>query len=254
MSEINPARCLARKKKFQAGYAPKNLLKSERLIDDAIEQLVGWLDKLSKTGEIVDLGRWFNYTAFDIVGWMTFSSPFGFLAEGRDIRGSIANSRQVMLYVAVAGYFRRINNMTLANPIIDGWNLTPSQHILDTSRRAVRATQGRPITGTDMLSRWLRTKEENPESHYDEKEIEAAGISAIGAGADTVTIALESFFHNILRTPEHLDRLRDEIDTAQSQGKLSKVLTYEQTQELPFLRACVCCCYQPASPDGTISD
>ena len=93
MSEIIPARCLARKKKLQASYAPKNILKSERLIDDAIEQLRSWLDKLWKAEEPLDLGRWFNYTAFNIVGWLVFSSPFGFLAQGRDIRGSIANAR-----------------------------------------------------------------------------------------------------------------------------------------------------------------
>ncbi|SLM34900.1 benzoate 4-monooxygenase cytochrome p450 [Lasallia pustulata] len=117
-------------------------------------------------------------------------------------------------------------------------------HIFDTSRRAIRsrsviqASKEKP-TEDDMLDRWLRTKQEHPESHYDEMEIETAGTSAIGAGADTTSAALQAFFYHLLRSPEHLDRLRQEIDTAQSQGKLSKIVSYEDVQELPFLRACV---------------
>ena len=247
MSEVNPVHCTTRKKKLQAGYAPKTILKREHLLDDTIEQLEGWLDKLSKAEEIVELGRWFTYTAFDIVGWMVFSSPFGFLAEGRDIQGSIANTRQLSLYIPLAGYFPRIHNITLGNPIIDGWNLSPSQHIYDTSRRAIRsrstikASKEKPITKDDMLNRWLRTKQEHPESLYDEMEIETAWTSAIGAGADTTSAALQAFFYHLLRSPEYLARLRQEIDTAQYQGKLSKIVSYEDVQELPFLRACVCC-------------
>lgn len=57
MSEVNPVHCTTRKKKLQAGYAPKSALKREHLLDDTIEQLEGWLDKLSKDEELFELGR-----------------------------------------------------------------------------------------------------------------------------------------------------------------------------------------------------
>ena len=245
MAETDPTKCIARKKKFQAGFTPKNILISERLLDSAAEQLEGWLDKLAKAREAVEIGRWINYTAFDILGLVVFSEPFGFLAEGRDINGSIANARQLEVYIPVVGYFQWIHDMTVGNPIIDNWNLTPSHHIFDTARRAIKTSKEKPITGYDMMGRWLRWQQDNPDVHYEKTEIEAMAASVLSAGADTISATLQSLLYHLIRSPKHLERLRQEIDIAQSQTNPSKALSYDETQKLPFLRACVC---SPGNP------
>jgi hypothetical protein len=42
-----------------------------------------------------------------------------------------------------------------------------------------------------------------------------------------------------LRKPEDLARVRAEVDKARAEGKLSKVVSYAEARELPFLQACV---------------
>jgi hypothetical protein len=43
----------------------------------------------------------------------------------------------------------------------------------------------------------------------------------------------------LLRSPEDLARVRAEIDKASEEGKLSRVVSYAEARELPFLQACV---------------
>jgi hypothetical protein len=44
--------------------------------------------------------------AFDVIGEVVFSKPFGFLEQGKDIGNAIQNSLALSAYISVAGYFR----------------------------------------------------------------------------------------------------------------------------------------------------
>ena len=239
MSEVNPKRRVERAKNVASGYALSNIIKSEPYIDSTIELLEKRWDELSQENKPVEFDKWFNYMAFDIVGEVTFSSRFGFLESGRDIGGAIANSRVLTLYVTIAGYFQWLHRLTLGNPLIAYFNLTPSQHIFDTCLTAVNARRKNPNTRMDMMEQWLGTLKAHPD-RFEEKELHAVATATIGAGADTISATLQAFWYNLLRQPQHLSKLRAEIDSANAQGKLSKVVSYAEAQDLPFLQACVC--------------
>jgi cytochrome P450 len=63
--------------------------------------------------------------------------------------------------------------------------------------------------------------------------------NAYNAGADTVGATAQAFVYYLLRHPNYLQRLRDEIDTAQDRDELSPMVQYNEAQRLPFLQACV---------------
>jgi hypothetical protein len=234
MSEVDPKRQVSRAKNITSAYTLTNLLQAEKHMDRLIELLETRLGELADRKMPVEFDKWFNYMAFDMVGEMTFSSSFGFLESGKDIGGAIANTRALTLYTAVAGFFYTVHRMTLGNPLVTKLGLMPSQHIFDTTLRAIERRKENPEVRFDMLEHWKQTLAQHPD-RMEENELYGVTNMTIGAGADTISATLQAFFYYLIRYPVHLDKVKAEISNANT----SKVVSYGETQNLPFLRACV---------------
>lgn len=89
------------------------------------------------------------------------------------------------------------------------------------------------------MQRWLDVRAKYPD-RMAESELFAAAVGNIGAGADTVGTTAQALVYYLLRHPEYLQRVRDEIDAVQVRGELSAIVQYHEAQNLPFLQACVC--------------
>jgi cytochrome P450 len=63
--------------------------------------------------------------------------------------------------------------------------------------------------------------------------------SNVTAGSDTTAIVLRTIFYNLLRYPETLEALMAELRKAADDGELSPVVTWKQSQRLPYLKAVV---------------
>ncbi|MCJ1402685.1 hypothetical protein MMC11_005906 [Xylographa trunciseda] len=238
MSETDPKRRVERARTVASAYTLSNIIKSEPYIDNAISLLETRLDELANSEKPVEFENWFNYLAFDIVGEVAFSRTFGFLEQGKDVGGAIANSRILTIYVAVMGYFQWLHRLTLGNPLVEKWGLTPNQHIFDTSKRAVLSRQKNPDVRFDMMEQWLQTRKLYPD-RLSENEMYGVVNATVGAGADTISTTLQAFWYHLLRHPQYLAKLRAEIDGAASEGKLSKIVSFAEAQQLPFLQACI---------------
>jgi cytochrome P450 len=59
------------------------------------------------------------------------------------------------------------------------------------------------------------------------------------AGADTTSIMTTAMLYHLLKNPSSLARLRKEVDDAVAEGRISKYVTWKESQTLPFLEACV---------------
>lgn len=60
----------------------------ENRFDAALDMLFAQLDaRFVRTSEVFDLGQWIQMFAFDAMGMLTFSEPYGFLESGQDIGG-----------------------------------------------------------------------------------------------------------------------------------------------------------------------
>jgi hypothetical protein len=213
-------------------------LRSERHIDGLIALLEKRLTGLAMENKPVESDKWFNYLAFDAISEVTFSKAFGFLETGTDVGGSIENSRILTFYVAVMGYFQIIHRLTLGNPLIRKLDLTPSQHIFDTVRRAVTARKSNPDKRADMLEQWMLQLREHPE-RFEENELYGVSNGTVGVSANTISATLQAFWYYHLRSPQDLARVREEIDEAAAAGELSPVVNYAESRDLPFLLACV---------------
>ncbi|KAH8764225.1 cytochrome P450 [Diaporthe sp. PMI_573] len=211
MSEPDPKRKVERSKTFAAGFAQSSLLRSEDVISGTISQLLDYMDRYAQREEPMDLDKFFTYTAFDIVGEMLCSKPFGFLREGKDLH-----------YIAV-------------NPIMTWLSLTLASWLGETALAAVEDRMARPVENFDMLSHWLKYMDENP-GKVTTREIMSQATNITAAGSDTTSSLLQSIFYHFLKNPATLEKARAEVAQIQN---TDRVLPFSAVWELPYLQACI---------------
>lgn len=68
-------------------------------------------------------------------------------------------------------------------------------------------------------------------------EIVAEVSIMLNAGSDTTAIAMNNVMYQLLKNPDKLARLREEIDSALEPGEV--VAPYDKVKHLPYLRACL---------------
>ncbi|RDW63261.1 hypothetical protein BP6252_10806 [Coleophoma cylindrospora] len=232
-------------KNLAAGYSLTNVIKTEPYINAALQLLATQLDRLSALNEPVKFEQWFNYLAFDILGEATFSQSFGFLEAGKDLGDTVANNVFLRLYISILGHFPWAHDYLLANPLIEFFNITPSMHVFDTCLAAIKSRSKSNDVRKDMLELWKEQLRKYPD-RMEEKEILTNAVGNLGAGADTVSSVLQALVYYMIGDPEMLEMLQEELDEA----NLAAVPTYEETQKLPILQACIKETYRFHTPVG----
>jgi cytochrome P450 len=238
MSELDPARHIQKTRSLSAGFSLSNISKTEPYIDNVLSLFKTRFDELSDSGAPVEFQQWFSFFAFDVLGEVTFSKSFGFVESGTDIRNAIANTGSLVYYISIMGNYIWFHNLTLGNPLFSRLGLQPNSHIFDTCLIAVDKRQNNPEVRHDMMQRWLDVRESHPD-RLSERDIFAAAVANIGAGAETISTAAQTVIYNLLRHPDYMKRAQSEIDAAQSRGELSPLIQYSEAAKLPFLQACV---------------
>ena len=94
----------------------------------------------------------------------------------------------------------------------------------------------------DLLSQFLKAKEESPDFFHDGRVLTMA-VSMAFAGSDTTAISLSAVFYYLLKNPRCYQKLLEEIITALDNGSLedrpSGLVTWAESQKLPYLDACI---------------
>lgn len=234
MSEPDPKRKVERSKTFASGFAQSSLLRSEDVISGTISQLLDHMDRYEQSKEPMELDKFFTYTAFDIVGEMLCSKPFGFLKEGKDVNNAIATNFFFQELVTWASHLRELHYIAV-NPIMTWLSLTPASWLGETAFAAVRDRMARPVNNFDMLSHWLKYVDENP-NKATTRDIMAQATNVTAAGSDTTSSLLQSVFYHLLRNPKTLEAARAEVAQIQNSDR---VLPFSAVRELPYLNACI---------------
>lgn len=234
MSEPDPKRKVERSKIFALGFAQSNLLRSEDAISGTISQLLDHMDGYAQRKEPMELDKFFTYTAFDVVGEVLCSKPFGFLKEGKDVNNAIATNFFFQELVTWASHLRELHYIAVS-PLMTWLSLTPASWLGETAFAAVKDRMARPVERFDMLSHWLKYVEQNP-GKASTREIMSQATNVVGAGSDTTSCLLQSIFYHFLRNPETMARARAE---ALQVGSEDRVFPFSAVRELPYLQACI---------------
>jgi cytochrome P450 len=149
------------------------------------------MDRFAQQHEPMHLDKFFSYTTFDNAGEAIFSKSFGFIRAGKDLGGSIANSRTLNRYVGIAGYYVWIHRLFVANPVITWSGLLPMGHLFKTSMEALKQRKAAPDARFDIAAHWLKTHQENP-NLLSYRDIEAQTATSVAAGSDTLSCKSEN--------------------------------------------------------------
>lgn len=218
-----------------------NVLQYEPHITRTIERLLEWMEKYSRNKAPMSLDEFFAYATFDVVGEVVFARPFGFLEEGTDIGNSVANSETLSFIAASASFFPRLRNLLISNPFMTWLGILPMGHVFNTTMTAVKEREKNFDSNSQfvIVDHWLRTLRQQPD-RLNVRNVYAQATNNVGAGADTVNSALQSFFYHLLRNPVILEKARKEVDDAVFDGRCtSSVVSFSDAQQLHYVQACI---------------
>lgn len=218
-----------------------NVLQYEPHITRTIELFLDWMEKYSRNKAPMSLEVFFAYTTFDVIGEVVFARPFGFLEKGADIGNSIANSEMLSFIAASASFFPRLRNALISNPFMTWLGILPMGHVFNTTMTAVKERERNSDSNSQfvIVDHWLRTLRQQPD-RLNARNVYAQATNNVGAGADTVNAALQSFFYHLLRNPVTLEKARKEVDDAVNNGRCtSSVVSFSDAQQLLYVQACI---------------
>ncbi|KAJ8058504.1 hypothetical protein OCU04_012690 [Sclerotinia nivalis] len=227
-------------------YSMSNLVSFERFVDSSIERLCSQLEKSYAEGahsQHCDLSFWLQAFVFDTLGELTFSQPYGFVEQGKDIEGIMGDIWSHFERVSLVGQMPWIDTFLRINPLLSKLRPKPVSPIAKFSmariqERKMRGEQGASaVNDRDLLSRFIAAQAQNPGTPPFALFSWIAGN--ITAGSDTTATVLRSLFYYLLKNPATLEILMSEIAMARKAGLLSNPPTWKETQDLRYLDACV---------------
>ncbi|KAI6088688.1 cytochrome P450 [Hypoxylon rubiginosum] len=249
-----------------SAFAMSALVQYEPFVDNTTKLFLKQTEKLfAGNSSGCNFTQWLQFYAFDVIGEITYSKRHGFVEKNEDIDGIVSYLGNLFLYVAPIGQIPWLDLVFLKNPIylklsqwgfIDatfpvarfarqrmaerlGPNLSgdPSKPLLPVS------TEGKAeVKSPDLLSKFLAAQDARPDFMNDVL-VQTMAVSMAFAGSETTAISLASVFYYLLRNPSALAALRTELDDAAASGLFSDcdsgLVTWAESQKLPYLDACI---------------
>ena len=99
-------------------YSLSSLKGYEPYIDETIDKLIVVLDKHGAENAPINMTRWTQFWAFDVMSKLAFGESLGFLEQGYDFNGMIAAQRENFRYISVANNFPFYDTLTKRNPFL----------------------------------------------------------------------------------------------------------------------------------------
>jgi cytochrome P450 len=223
-------------------YSLDQLKKLEPGVDTAISLFIDRLGEVTKNGESVDMSKWAQLFAFDVIGEVTFSKPFGFLAAGKD-DGSFQAIDEALVSASWIGqvpwlYWWHDRLM----PVIGNWLGVNNRNgsLRQFAAKECEARKSRPSDRKDILSSLFAVKEAKPQE-FDDNSVLSMASSNIFAGSDTTGISIGAVMYNLCKNPQCKQKLLQEIDETIRREGLDghKNLPFEAGFAMQYLQACI---------------
>jgi len=257
----------ARKRKvLSSAYALKNLETWEYKVADKTERLIRHIDKVCTEplapGMVrpdpkdltLDYRAWTNFFTLDAIADIGLSERLGFLDKGDDL--CIAQKKDGTTYEV---HLREALYPTACKQSLILWNydwypiLNKLVNVIPFYGRMQKSSDNWDAIvwrrATERLKRYqageklddffqalMEDKNGNP-NNLEWGEIVAEVNIMINAGSVTTSIAMTNVLYQLLKNPESLRKLREEVDAVLDPDEV--VAPYDKVKHLPYLRACL---------------
>ncbi|RYO80320.1 hypothetical protein DL764_009911 [Monosporascus ibericus] len=196
-------------------FTPANAPAYEGHVNEVLAVLEQKLDsKFLNNHEIFNLGEWLQFFAFDVMGTLTFSRRYGFLENGKDVNGMLST---IVDFMRKSAPVPQLDWLLRKNRVGDWFQRTfvsqPSLSILLFIAKAIKEKKEKP---SKAPTTWT--------------------FSNVIAGSDSVGTVMRTTMFNLLRYPNTLQKLYQELVDADVSGPYPK---YSEVRNLPYLDACI---------------
>lgn len=117
-----------------------------------------------------------------------------------------------------------------------------TERLTEIERSKAKGFEEFPDRRGDLLSMFLKAKDERPEFFNDEKVLTMA-VSMAFAGSETTAISLAAVFYFLLKHPNCYQKLMKELEEGVQNGKIesrpTRLVSWTESQNLPYLDACI---------------
>nr|ACD39760.1 cytochrome P450 [Hypomyces subiculosus] len=218
------------------GFSAATFQKQEPLLKGYVDLLLSELKKRCEGGQkLIDIQTWYSFTAFDIIGDLTFGESFGSLDSGGHHPWA-SLIFETTRFVILANCLKRINRAFLPvllfiTPKGFGRRLKENQQLTDAKiakRRALGAS--RPDYMTAMLGN------DEKGAKLSDTEITSNCTALILGGAETISSALSGTTYYLTKNPEAMAKVIEEVRSAFSS---EDEITLTGTGHLKYLNAVI---------------
>ena len=245
-----------------SAFSMSTLVQYEPMVNEVLDLFLSQTARIyAQPNQPCDFAKWLQFFAFDVIGQITYSKSHGFVETNSDVDGMIAYLARLFSYVAPVGQMPWLDLLFLKNPLLlllDKWGVKLTAFPITTfakNRMAERLSAPPSPTATpsdskpaaasqhvDLLSKFLAAQTTNPDTMTDARVLTMA-VSMAFAGSETTAISLSAVFYHLLRNPKCYARLQTELNDAvtsnQIQNRPNGLITWAESQTLPYLDACI---------------
>ncbi|KAI1818680.1 cytochrome P450 [Poronia punctata] len=231
-SERHPKEHARMRKALSNAFSTKSLLEQEAVINENVNAFVARLGRDGTTEKGLNMTKWFEMIAFDILGEMSFGESFGSVAQGHPHAWSEMFTEHLFAITVIDMLRRYPLFVTLGKLLLPLTTNLREKHTRlsrDKVARRLDTETGR----ADFLS-LLINKVKTGEMQMEELTAHASTLTV--AGGETVATFLASATYYLLNTPSTLSRLQAEVRGA---FKSYDEINSTRAQQLPYLQAVI---------------
>ncbi|KAK5629290.1 hypothetical protein RRF57_005005 [Xylaria bambusicola] len=236
------------RRQLQSTYSMTSLVSYEPYVDQCADIFSRRLAEMGEEGVAVNMGHWMQCYAFDVIGQITYGERIGFLDHGVDIGGMMRAIESSLAYGTLMGIYARFHRFAFAvmsflagkkgagREFIE--RLSKSRIAEEQDKRKAAGLEGKQagIGAEPFVSKFLAKYERDPET-FSMAHVMAGCTANMAAGSDTTGVTLSAILYFLLKHPECLRKLREEIEEYRAKGLLSDSFAFKETQQMPYLQA-----------------
>ncbi|KAK6206423.1 hypothetical protein LQW54_007716 [Pestalotiopsis sp. IQ-011] len=228
----DPAEHAVQRRQLAHAFSTKSLRGQEGIVQGYLDQFVDQMGKLSVEKGSVEVGEAFNWLTFDIIGDLAFGESFGAVASGKT-HFWVEVIMSSFFVMTLSNLRKRIPAMTLALPFLIPMSFLSNvkKHKALTLEKTRKRISLGDMGRDDFFSNLLKT-----DGALDEQYLSNQANVLIVAGSETTATFLGAVTYFLLKNPESLAKLRQEV-----RGTFP---TYDQINgdtatSLPYLEAVI---------------
>ena len=225
------------RKSLSHAFSEKALRDQEPLMKVYIDLMIEKLKDVAESREKTDMMKWYNLTTFDIIGDLAFGDSFDGLknAKYHDWVGSIFKSVKLIPFLRISADYPIITRLAMA---LMPESLTKAR---DDNEKYARDTVMKRVNDENQHGRGdfmdSMLKHRGEKDGLTDNELVSNGAILILAGSETTATLLSGIMYWLLRTPEALRKVMDEVRSAfESEDEIN---FNNATMRLPYMLACL---------------